>query len=376
MEAIANWLKRVGPLTAESNIQATEFRMIMFGEHALDLDNWLLTFDPQGPLHSTPHSFGPESWSLLRLPDVAQQEIKLHERHKLGADLAAAISLALGRRVVIPNDFPLSIQGYNQTMFQSASHVVDRCILGPLPRDARERLSDVFTAIHGLPHDDLVVIGAATSAHHSALLLFDKEPRVAYTLLVAGMETLSRRYGAPPTDWESWDDSGSWTLLLTALELQPKQAVAIRDHLMKDRHLRLSATFRQYAATRPTEEFWQRSIDAWVPRIDGNTGQCLSPAKSSSHQVSDFVPHDRSQLRKALAKSYDLRSLVIHDSKWVELLTLASPIGGQPRGDQALSFPAMRLLLAELIQLELLTHASSAELPDIRLSRSPPPNAA
>lgn len=370
MEAIASWLKRIKGATAESNLQATVFRTIFFGEQALDLDNWLMNFDPQGSIHNTPHSLGSESWSLLRLPDVAQQETKLHERHRLGADLAAAISLALGRRVVIPNDLAISIPGVPKPFFQPVSHVVDRSILGPLGPGVRERLGEVFTAIHGLPDEDLVVIGAATSAHHSALLLFDKEPRVAYTLLVAGIETLSRRYGVPPTDWESWNESGRWTHLFSALQLQPPQISAIRDHLMKDRQLRLGATFQHYAATRPPDEFWQQSVDAWVSAFDASTGQWLAPSMSSTHRVSDFVPEDRSQLRKALARSYGLRSSVVHEAEWIELLTIAGPIGSAPRRDQALSFPAMRLLLSELIRLELFTHSLCAELPDVRLSRS------
>lgn len=376
MEAIASWLKRAEALTAKSSVQATVFRAILFGNKSLDVDDWLITFEPHGPIQSTPHSLGTESLSLLRLLDEARQEINLHERHRLGADLAAAISLALDRRVVIPNDLAISVPGSQQILFQPVAHIVDPSILGPVPIDAKERISTVFSAIHGLPQKDLITIGAATSAHHSALLLFDKEPRVAYTLLVAGIETLSRRYGSPPTAWEDWNDSGTWSQLLDSLGLESGQISSIREKLMKDRQLRLGATFQQYAATRPPEAFWRRSVDAWIPGIDGNTGQWLSSVKSSTHRVSDFVPIDKSQLRKALAKSYALRSSVVHEAEWVEMLAMAGPIGSAPTGNKPLSFPALRLLLGELIRLELSSQSSSAELPDVRLSRKQPPGAA
>ncbi|OYT94045.1 MAG: hypothetical protein CFE43_01545 [Burkholderiales bacterium PBB3] len=310
---------------------------------------------------------GPESFSILRLPDEPGRPEGLHDRHRLGADLAAIFSLALDRRVVIPNDF--AIQFGQQIHFQSTAQVVDQTIQGPLPDDAKSLVATYILAIAGLPPDDQDCIGAACTAYHGAILLFDREPRAAYTLLVTGIELLSRRYGSPPTEWQDWESSSEWDAFFDIQALSGNQASAFRQRLLSDKHLRLGQTFRTYASTRPRDSFWDVSVDQWISGTDQETGVWLAPILASSKKVSDFVGTDRILFRQKLASSYQLRSSVVHESKWIELLTLGQPfVPDQPQRD-ALSFPIIRKLLAELLAVELFDRASPYCPPDFQLLR-------
>ena len=307
----------------------------------------------------------------MRLPDLPRKEVNLHDRHRLGADLACVLSLALDRRVVIPNDFAMHIPQLENVVFQPVSQVVDLGILGPLPPDAKQRINAYISSVAGLAKEDQEVIGAASSAYHGAILLFDREPRAAYTLLVAGVEALSRKYGSPPTGWANWEESANWDKLFDTQGLTTGQAEAFRDRLMHDRQLRLAATFQNYASTRLGENFWSKPLDQWVYGIDANTGAWLSPTKVKECRVSDFLSLDRTTLKKSLAKSYNLRSTVVHEAQWVELMTLAQPPVKAPQSSRILPFPILRALLAELIWIEISAHALPTALPDFLLLRAP-----
>lgn len=376
MKAIADWLRRLAAVTPEAGPSISFFRVSVSGNEPLDVEDWILSIDPQGPLANDINSTGPESWSVMRLPDLPQQETNLHDRHRLGADLAGALSVALDRRVSIPNDFAINVSQLERIIFQPVSHIVDPDILGPLPPDARQRIAAYISSIAGLTTEDQEVIGAASSAYHGAILLFDREPRVAYTLLVAGIETLSRKYGNPPVDWASWNEAADWSKFFNEQNLTPEQAAAFQNRLMHDRQLRLGATFQNYGATRPRDSFWERTLDQWIYGVDANTGAWLPATKAKTFCVADLIPRDRTILRKSLAKSYNLRSAVVHEAEWVDLMSMAGSPGQQVQSNHALPFPLLRILLGELIQLEVSARSHPASLPDFRLLRVPPQDAA
>lgn len=376
MKALVNWLRRLASVTPEPGPSISFFRVSVSGSEPLDVEDWILSIDPQGAVPNGVNATGPESWSVMRLPDLPRQETNLHDRHRLGAELASALSLALDRRVSIPNDFAITMPQLERTIFHPVSHIVDPGIQGPLPPDAKQRIGAYISAVAGLTAEDQEIIGAASSVYHSALLLFDKEPRVAYTLLVAGIETLSRKYGTPPVDWANWHESAAWSQFFAEQNLTVEQASALQNRLMYDRQLRLGATFQDYGATRPEDSFWQRPLDQWIYGVDANTGAWLPATKAKTCRVVDLLPLDRTVLRKSLAKSYNLRSAVVHEAEWVELMTMAGSPGQQVQSNRALPFPVLRTLLGELIQLEVSARSSPATLPDFRLLRVPPPIAA
>ena len=271
----------------------------------------------------------------------------------------------------MPNDLAVQVPQREKVVFQPVSQVVDQGILGPLPSDAKQRVNAYFTAVAGLAVEDQEVIGAAASAYHGALLLFDREPRSAYTLLVAGIEVLSRKYGMPPTGWANWEESAEWDQFFVAQGMAHEQTAALRDRLMLDRQLRLGATFQNYGSNRVEDTFWDKPLDQWVYGIDANTGAWLSPVEVKKCRVSDLLPMDRANLKKALAKSYQLRSRVVHQAEWIEIMTLAQPPAQPLQSHRALPFPVLRALLAELIWTEVSSHTCPTALLDFQLLRTP-----
>jgi len=371
MKALVDWLHRLAAVTPELGPEVSIFRVSVSGIDPLNIEDWLLSVDPQGPLDNDLRATGPESWSVMRVPDLPHREANLHDRHQLGAELACLLSLALDRRVVVPNDFAIQVPQLEKVIFQPVSQVVDQGILGPLPPDAKQRINAYTSAVAGLLLEDQEFIGAASSAYHGALLLFDREPRAAYTLLVAGIEVLSRRYGSPPIGWGNWEESSNWDQLFAAQGLTNEQASALRDKLLQDKQLRLGATFRNYASSRLSDNFWDKPLDQWIYGIDANTGTWLPPAKLKSCRISDVLPLDRTSLKKSLAQSYNLRSSVVHEAEWVQLMTLVQPPALPPQNSRALPFPVLRAILAELIWIEISSHSTPTSLPNFQLLRTP-----
>src|SRR5689334_2784088 len=109
MKSLVAWLQRLAIVTRDTGPEISFFRAVVSGIDPLDVGNWLLSIDPQGPLGYDARATGPESWSIMRVPDLPQGEADLHKRHRLGTDIACLLSLALERRVVVPNDFAVPI---------------------------------------------------------------------------------------------------------------------------------------------------------------------------------------------------------------------------------------------------------------------------
>lgn len=369
MKSLVDWLLRVAAITPESDFGIDYFRVSVTGIEPLNVEDWLVSIDPQGELAHSLHATGPESWSVMRLPDLPKQEANFHARHRLGADLACILSLALDRRVMVAIDQAIQVPQLEKVVFHPVSQIVEQSLLGPLPPDPKERINDYFAAVAGLAVEDQEVIGNAASAYHGALLLFDREPRSAYTLLIAGIEVLSRKYGFPPTGWNNWEESTEWDQFFVAQGMTNEQMTALQDRLMLDRQLRLGATFQNYGSSRIQDTFWDKPLDQWIYGIDANTGAWLSPIKVKTGRISDLLPMDRASLKKSLAKSYHLRSSVVHEAEWVELMTFAQPLGQPLQSRRALPFPVLRALLADLIWIEISDHASPTELPDFQLKK-------
>jgi hypothetical protein len=372
MKALIAWLDRLATVTPEDGLVQHLFRVVVPGLEPLDVANWLLSIDPQGPLPSDLRASTPESASAIRLLDLPGRENSLPERHRLGADLACLITLALDRRAVIPNDVAINIPQLGTVVFQPVAQIIDRGVLGPLPSPPKSRLEAYLSAIAGLGEDDQATIGAAASMYHGAVALIDHDARAAYTLLVSGLEVLSRQYGSPPEDWTDWEESAAWDAFAAAQLLTPDQAAALRSHLMDSKQLRLKATFRSYAASRLTEAFWAKPWEEWIYGVRANDGQWLPATPLTARTMADILPGDRNGLRRALGLSYDLRSAVVHRADWVELISLALQPDLPLNLSRPLPFAVLRTILAELIWLEVSARSSPRPLPDFQLLRSVP----
>lgn len=363
MKSLVNWLKRLALITGEAGPELDYFRVFVSGNKALDINSWLFTIDPQ---HSVSSEY--ECWSVLRLPEPDVAEVNVKNRHRFAVDLACVLSLALERRVIVPIDVPVPSSA-ETIEFLSLAEIVDQSIQAPIPVDAESRVIGYVTAIAGLSSKDQDIIGAASTAYYGALLLFDREPRAAYTLLITGIELLSREYGEPPTDWREWELGKKWDALFDANGLSSEQKDTFRTKLLEDKHLRLGMTFRNYASSRVPDSFWDKPLDQWINGMDASTGEGLQKRLIKTRKVSDFIQKDRVALKKRLGESYNLRSSVVHKSSWIDLIELGQPIPNADQHSSPLSFPILRILLAELIWIEISERSIPIELPDFQLFR-------
>jgi hypothetical protein len=246
-------------------------------------------------------------------------------------------------------------------------HVPDRAITGPVPGDHQARLIAVLEAVSGLPADDLPTIGTAASMFHGALMLYATDIRAAYTLLVSGLEILSRKYGDPPKEWTGLEGNARWDALFTDQGFTDTQAFAVRDHLLRDKQLRLKATFRSYVSERLPASFWEQEWSEWNYPLNLPMAKWGEPQEGKKCKVRDFLCADRARLADALGKSYDLRSSFVHSGKWFGPLELTLRLDQQLDTQRPLPFAVMRGILGELLRTEL--GGSHGELPAVVLER-------
>lgn len=370
MEGLVAWLRRLDDIAEGDKASQTFMQVTVPGSVPLDLDNWVLTASQyrQAP----PGTNFPEMQGVIRLVDKeGVSNGPLH--HRLAAELAAAISLATMRRVEVPYRIAATVQGQPHLYFLPYAHLVDRGVSGPLPSDADSLVKAVFERLFGLGVSDLRVIGASMTLFHSALLLFDRDVRSAYMLLVAGIEVLSRSYGRPPTDWASWELHEQWDRFIAQQRLSEDQAVALRTRLMEDRQLRLKATFRSYASSRLPASFWDQPFIDWMygMKLDSGSTAWLGVEKVyGDHLVADFLTRNRSEVERSLGESYNVRSTFVHSGAWFGPLDLSDMGGSTVDTTKPLPFGMLRAILGELLRTELFERSDPKRLPEIRLSRS------
>lgn len=368
METLAGWVNRIASLD-HTRLAECLYRVFAPGKAPLDLNDWLIAANPGHEVPAGYRGCGPESVSLLRLLDENRPDRPIQEHQRLVLELAAAMTLALGRRIEIPHEIATRIEGEARITLAPYGQTIDPSSVAPLPKDPLPAIERVLGLIAGLPGNDQTPIGSAATMYHGALLLFDREIRAAYTLLVAGIEVLSRSYGSPPMEWADWDESRKWDEQFIHLELNADQCDAIRQNLLENKQLRLKATFRAYASKRLKVSFWSRNLDEWWYDINALTGEWGDGHITGTCRVKDVLPEDRIGLARSLGKSYDLRSGIVHQGAWTEPLKLALPYRTQVDFNTALPFSILREILGELIMTELTERSEPANLPDIRLSR-------
>lgn len=299
MREIGKWLSRIADGIA---FKTNQFRLLVPGNTRLSVDNWWVAVDARGPALAS-HSWGvPQASSTLHILDT-QENRSLAEQQRLAAELAAMFSLALGRRVDVPLEVAISLPPGNRVLFAPYGQVPDRSVVGPIPEGSAELICDITKKVRRLPEKHQEILGDANGLLDATLLLFDREVRAAYTLLIAGIEVLSRAYGNPPTDWHEWHDSAVWDDMFVSEELTAKQKEAVRQRLMKNQHLRLKATFRSYASRTVSESLWDQSLDEWIYEVDASSGAMREPRFLAGPKIGEILPSDRSMLSVALGHS-------------------------------------------------------------------------
>ena len=369
MENLAAWLRRLPSMKDPKNVRRMTLRMFVPGHCVMDFDNWLFTTEQPTSVPAGFRAAFPESMALLAYLEAADYADNAHHNCRLAIDIATAMSLALERRIDLPFEVALTVSGSKTVTFMPYSAIVDRIVTAPLPPDPKSPIVQVLQQLGGLADKDISISGAAASMFHGALLLHDRDIRATYTLLIAGIETLSRQYGQPPTSWSDWENSTQWDTFAADVSLSEDQSAALRNRLMADQQLRLKATFQSYAATRLSPSFWGQAWNEYMYELQVPEGSWGQGAQLYSGKVRDFLTSDRSELSRGLARSYDLRSSYVHRGEWSDPFDLTLDPRASVDMRRPLPFAILRAILRELIVTEMANRARPYAVPDVILRR-------
>ncbi len=313
----------------------------------------------------------PQAQSVLLWPDSRLNGDSGRER-SVATQLGAIITMALGRRCQVgSNEIAISVDGSTMKNFIPAQ-VNDRELVGPVPADSQALLERTLAKILGLDSGDRATLGAAIELHYASVILYDSDLSAAYALAVAGLETLSRRYGGYVPSWADWDESKALDELFAEIGLTGEDSDRIRQKLLSGRHLKLRQTFASYIVDRLPEKFWEIELQDYLPTYEMSAqGEAVFGGLEASTRspISTFVPRDRALLRRRVLASYDARSAFVHAGTRdvSEISTLYSLAAAQPESTGPLEFLAVRRILRALIEVELDARSHAGELPPIKL---------
>ena len=320
MQALMDWLDRLREVGAD-DFRSTHQRLLVPGSKALFFDDWIIRCAPIGPIGAQPGQT-PRAVSVLEWLDSGP--INIEEQSALTQQIGALIAFATGRRTEVPYELTTSIEtAPGRISFLPTTHIFDGRLFGPAPGDTKDRLSDTLGHLASLSLEERGPIGVAIELHYGALLLVDRDINAAYTLLVAGIEALSRAFGEPPENWSDWEDSPIWDDVFDDAALSDRQRSLIRDSLMADRQLRVTATFARYGSRRLRPSYWDGVWDLWIfpveMKADGETNW-MEVDQVAEVPVQQVIPRDRNVLRLALRRSYSARSGFVHEGDRLAVL--------------------------------------------------------
>jgi len=369
MHALVDWIKRLKGAGPDGRFHRNLRRVIVPGISPLGLDNCLIRIAPIGRINERPGAT-PEAVSVIEWIDTESQPKPIDMQREMASSLGALLTLITERRIEVAEELPLARAGSSGTAFLAYGLAVDRRLYGPIDVDLCVGMKTWLANLASLQGDDVDAIGAAIDLHYGATLLLEKDLSSAYALLVAGIETLSRRYGSPPQEWERWEQSGDWEEFAKELGLTESQREALFSRLMEDRNLRLAETFADYASTRVRDSFWDRPWNEWgfLVNWSADGANYMAGDWLSRKKVRDVVPHDREILRTCLKKTYAVRSRFVHEGSRVDFTSQAVAYASKIDVGRPLPFAVLRSILGELVEVEVHEQASGFDLPNIVIS--------
>lgn len=358
MPLLTGWVAGLAGITRPDQLAASHHRVIHPGGQPLH-GSGLVRHQAVGPLQRPGQP--PEYLSLMSFFVPVGQESAL--RHgDLARALGALITFMVNRRVDVLAEVAISMEDQpDVATFLPIAGVPDRALLAPFDVDqARldQLLREHLALLAGLDEKDAEVISAALDMHYGACLLLDRDIASAYTLLVAGLEAMSRRFGRPPSDWSDWDQAATWDKFCAQNALSEEQAQALRDTLMRDRQLRLNETFATYASATLPDSFWDGRWQDWLYTLTMPAGTFTGGDWTPGASVEELVPRNRKLLKAALKRSYVARSGFVHAGDRAVDINTEFMARVMPDHVSRLSFPGLRLLLRGLIEHELRTRSS------------------
>lgn len=369
MKILRDWVAELESLSKDP-AQGTlvHQRMLVPGEEPLRMKKGFFSVEPKQAVEAigkTPRAFSVLTW----IGKQTENQLKVAE---IGTGIGALLAIITNRRVEVLSEVPLRQEGHPRRFaFTPLTTLPDRSVYGPVdsPETLNKRFKERLSQLCSLSDDDAEAIGAAISLHHGATLLFEEDVAAAYVLLVAAIETLSQRFGFPPSDWKQWDEHVTWEQFISAEGLSDTQSQALRKKLMSNRQIRLKATFANYVRSETPDELWNTRLRDWSFTIVMNDGNATFGERTilQEEPFTKLLPKDRDLLFSAARASYDARSGYVHQG--TRVVTLASTLFGLVNGAQAgqpLPFAALRAILRALILKELDSRSSDFKLPGVR----------
>jgi hypothetical protein len=307
---------------------------------------------------------GPETLHVVGLPIVQNKWGAAIWEAELASSIGAILTLVTGRRIEASEEWLLKPRD-GDPFFSPVSHMIDKRLEAPIDeaRDLATEFLDAVARIVKIDQKPRAAINSAVQLHYAACILSSISPTAAYTSLVAGIETLSRRFGSPPSAWDEWDLAASWDSFSAEVDLSHEQYKRLQGKLMKDRQIRLKETFAEYASSRLPESFYDEYYFEWIFVGDG-AGGYREGFEAWREPISTFVPRDRRELKLSLKRSYDLRSEYVHTgTSSISYMTPVAPFdpgfsregktGTVFRPGEPLSFTILRSVLLSLIKTEI-----------------------
>lgn len=369
MKNLAEWITRLQRVNEDPKalmeMEEHYFRAITPGFKPLELKDCLLGTNAIGKLQPRPGDSTPLVSTLIRFMDV-KKENPDPLSHSIIEDIAALLTLSTNRRVDISPELTFKEENNPEKVtFLGYGDAVDWSLVGPIVEPAAKPFLNLLSKVASLSEPHLSTIGTACQLHYGAAILCGRDVRSAYLLLVAAIEVLSRQYGLPPKNWEQWEDHQKWEKFMASLEFSEAQRESLKNQLLSDKHLKLKATFKHYAASRLPDAFWDEDWKGWSYTTNITLGQWTDVKLQHSLKVRDFISDDREFLEQLLGVSYDLRSGLVHKGDKFTTFDAAIYTNTHLEPKKHIPFASLRAILVALIKAELDQYSSEISIPQI-----------
>lgn len=365
MTLLLRWIAGLTNAIANNDtISSTHHRVVTPGRLPLSGPG-LVRYQPMMPLERPGQP--PECMSLMGF-FVGPNESEHLQVAEIARTIGAHLTYTLDRRVDVLGGIPIAMETEpDRLTFLPLSGLPDRSLLAPLEHTNPDALlRPHLKLLVSLPPSDAGVLSAAIDMLYGACLLLDHDLASAYTLVISGIEALSRHFGQPPSEWTAWDKASKWEDFISSNGLTSTQAASLRAQLMQDAQLRLTETFASYGSDRLPASFWDAVWRDWTYEVSMPSGVFSGNGDGVSVPMSGLVPQDRAVLKRSLKKSYIARSGFVHTGERSVEMEGEFKARVIPSRVERLSFPGLRMVLRGLIAAELQDHSSSGgELPDL-----------
>lgn len=339
---IRQWIKYLRTLDGSIPPQMHVHRMIHPGLEPAHGGGLISPF-PLGPVSAAGQT-GISLAALRYLDDKSQMNDEVTDLVVSSSILGGLLTLVSNRMCeVIPELPPGGPTGLKS--FLPITGSIDSLLGAPMPpwhtidtdfRDALARLSS-------LPEEDSEAISAAIHLHYCASLLLARDRTGAFSLLIAGLETLAMHFGEPPSSWAEWDQASSWDSFFVDQKLSADQSSAFRDRLIHDKFMRLAETFATYVTDTLPAGFWDEKIRDYVWGVDGETGVIIEGAWMAERSRDPRFGKDRDITKAAFKKAYGVRSGFMHAGK--RPISFSDDIFGTAPGRRGLWFHSHKHVL-------------------------------